>query len=87
MRNGQNRLQLYYGAEYGLHYVSEKGSGTTVYVRIPTGEGRVNEDSKRRQTKEDPGTFASPSVYRRRTVYKFPSGKTAEGDLCIQDTG
>ncbi|WP_282924137.1 cache domain-containing sensor histidine kinase [Mediterraneibacter massiliensis] len=44
VRNVQNRLQLYYGAEYGLHYVSEKGSGTTVYVRIPTGEGRVNED-------------------------------------------
>lgn len=36
--NVQNRLQLYYGTEYGLLYRSSKGAGTTVYVRIPAGE-------------------------------------------------
>lgn len=33
--NIQNRLQLYYGKEYGLFYESEPGKGTTVTVRIP----------------------------------------------------
>lgn len=33
--NIQNRLQLYYGKEYGLFYESEPFKGTTVTVRIP----------------------------------------------------
>ncbi|MDO5422124.1 MAG: sensor histidine kinase [Eubacteriales bacterium] len=33
--NVHNRLQLYYGKEYGLSYESAKGQGTTVHIRIP----------------------------------------------------
>lgn len=33
--NVQKRLCMYYGKEYGLHYESEPGQGTTVTVTIP----------------------------------------------------
>lgn len=33
--NVQKRLVLYYGKDYGLHYQSKKGEGTTVTVVIP----------------------------------------------------
>lgn len=33
--NVHNRLQLYYGEDYGLRYESRRGIGTTVYIRIP----------------------------------------------------
>ncbi len=33
--NVQSRLQLYYGEEYGLHYESSPGCGTTVRIVIP----------------------------------------------------
>lgn len=33
--NVHNRLQLHYGKEFGLVYQSQKGKGTTVYIRIP----------------------------------------------------
>jgi len=36
--NVHNRLQLYYGKEYGLIYESEIGIGTTVTIRIPREE-------------------------------------------------
>lgn len=42
--NVQNRLRLYYGAEYGLFYKSKKGVGTTVYVKIPVGEEAEDEE-------------------------------------------
>ncbi len=35
VRNVNNRLQLYYGMEYGLHYESKLGVGTTVSIIIP----------------------------------------------------
>ncbi len=35
VRNVQERIQLYYGKEYGLTYASEKGRGTTVRVNLP----------------------------------------------------
>ena len=37
--NVQNRLQLYYGKEYGLVYESMPGMGTGVSVIIPAEEG------------------------------------------------
>jgi len=39
INNVQNRLRLYYGDGFGLTYESEKGIGTTVYVRIPARKG------------------------------------------------
>jgi two-component system sensor histidine kinase YesM len=33
--NVQNRLQLYYGKNYGLQYESKEGEGTTVNITIP----------------------------------------------------
>lgn len=35
VRNVHNRLQLYYGADYGLHYESRLGEGTTVSIVLP----------------------------------------------------
>ena len=34
LKNIHERLQLCYGPNYGLTISSEKGSGTTVYVRL-----------------------------------------------------
>ena len=31
----QHRIQLYYGADYGLSFESEKNVGTTVTIRLP----------------------------------------------------
>lgn len=39
--NIQDRLQLYYGAGYGLSYESAVGQGTTVKIRIPKGGTRA----------------------------------------------
>lgn len=36
--NVQRRIQIYFGAEYGLHYESEYMCGTTVTVRLPKRE-------------------------------------------------
>lgn len=44
--NVQNRLQLYYGKEYGLEYISKKGEGTVVKITIPTAEEDTNEIEK-----------------------------------------
>jgi two-component system sensor histidine kinase YesM len=35
LRNVHQRIQLHYGDNYGLEFVSEKGYGTTVTVRLP----------------------------------------------------
>lgn len=41
--NVQQRLQLYYGTEYGISYISEKGRGTTAIIKIPADGGEKNE--------------------------------------------
>ena len=33
--NVQQRLQLYYGSDYGITYASEPGKGTTATIVIP----------------------------------------------------
>lgn len=35
LRNVQKRIKLYYGSQYGIQIDSEKGSGTSVWVKIP----------------------------------------------------
>jgi len=45
--NVQKRLQLYYGAEYGISYISRKGEGTVATVTIPLDGGKSNEDTGR----------------------------------------
>lgn len=50
--NVQRRLQLHYGKDYGLSYVSDPGRGTTVYVRIPIlkkEEGEVREENEKEE--------------------------------------
>ncbi len=37
----QKRLQLYYGAEYGISYISRKGEGTVATVTIPLMEEKA----------------------------------------------
>ena len=37
--NVHERIQLYYGKEYGLRFRSEEGVGTVVEVHIPWEEG------------------------------------------------
>ena len=37
--NVQKRLQLYYGTEYGISYLSRKGVGTVVTVTVPLETG------------------------------------------------
>ena len=39
--NVHERIQLYYGKEYGLKFSSIEGFGTTVEIRIPWEEGGV----------------------------------------------
>ena len=43
--NVQKRLQLYYGPEYGLSYISRKGVGTVATVSLPL-DGRVDDEEK-----------------------------------------
>ncbi len=38
VRNVNNRIKLYYGEEYGLHFESISGKGTTVTIKIPLKE-------------------------------------------------
>jgi two-component system sensor histidine kinase YesM len=50
VKNVHDRIQLYYGKEYGLEFESEVDVGTTVKIRLPyvgeTMAGEVrNEDS------------------------------------------
>jgi two-component system sensor histidine kinase YesM len=45
VRNVHERLQLYFGTQYGLTYKSALGEGTTVYIRIPKSL-RPTEDEK-----------------------------------------
>lgn len=35
VKNVQKRIQIYYGEQYGLTYISQSGIGTTVEIRIP----------------------------------------------------
>ncbi len=35
IRNVQQRIKIFFGNEYGLHYFSKSGEGTTVIVKIP----------------------------------------------------
>ena len=35
LRNVQKRIKLYYGNQYGIKIDSEKGAGTSIYVKIP----------------------------------------------------
>ncbi|MDY3251046.1 MAG: sensor histidine kinase [Candidatus Choladocola sp.] len=42
--NVHNRLQLYYGPEYGLSYESVEGVGTTVFMTIPNPYWKEDED-------------------------------------------
>ena len=42
--NVHERIQLYYGKEYGLKFSSEEGLGTTVEVHIPWEEGGAKAD-------------------------------------------
>jgi two-component system sensor histidine kinase YesM len=35
LKNVNERLKLFYGEEYGLHFESEYGLGTTVEIKIP----------------------------------------------------
>ena len=42
--NVHNRLQLYYGSQYGLSYESAPGAGTMVFVTIPNPEWKEAED-------------------------------------------
>lgn len=44
--NVHNRLQLYYGKEYGLSYESAPGLGTCVYITIPANEKGGGQDEK-----------------------------------------
>ena len=39
VRNVHERIQLYFGHEYGLHCESEPGKGTTITIRIPSRKG------------------------------------------------
>ncbi len=41
--NVQKRIQLYYGAEYGISYISRKGEGTVATVTIPF-DGGANDE-------------------------------------------
>lgn len=43
--NVQKRLQLYYGSEYGLSYISRKGVGTVVTVTVPLNGGVDDEET------------------------------------------
>ena len=45
--NVQKRLQLYYGPEYGISYISRKGEGTVATVTIPLDGGKSNEETGR----------------------------------------
>ncbi|GAE05050.1 histidine kinase [Paenibacillus sp. JCM 10914] len=47
--NVHQRIQLYFGVEYGLHYESELGAGTVVHIVIPAvqaGEWKNREDDQ-----------------------------------------
>lgn len=43
--NVQKRLQLYYGEEYGISYISRKGAGTVATITVPL-EGGTNDEKE-----------------------------------------
>ena len=43
VNNVSERIRLFYGAEYGLHYESEPGKGTTAEVVLPAGKEESGE--------------------------------------------
>lgn len=43
--NVQKRLQLYYGEEYGISYISRKGAGTVATITVPL-DGGTNDEKK-----------------------------------------
>ena len=47
-RNVHQRLQLYFGPDYGLTIISEPDNGTVVRIRIPA----LDEETARRYKKE-----------------------------------
>ncbi|WP_110932570.1 sensor histidine kinase [Paenibacillus bouchesdurhonensis] len=47
VRNVQERIALYYGAPYGLHFESELEEGTTVTIRIPVVRPENEQGGKR----------------------------------------
>ena len=47
VQNVHERIQLYYGKEYGLVYTSRYGAGTTVEIRIPWMEGGSEADHEK----------------------------------------
>ena len=46
MLNVHERIQLYYGPEYGLEFFSEPDCGTTVEVHIPWMEGGTKAENE-----------------------------------------
>ena len=44
--NVHERIQLYYGKEYGLRFSSKEGRGTTVEVHIPWEEGGAGHENR-----------------------------------------
>jgi two-component system sensor histidine kinase YesM len=44
VKNVHNRIQIYFGKEYGLSFVSEPDMGTTVNISIPRIEGKEGEN-------------------------------------------
>ncbi len=46
VHNVQTRIQLYYGSNYGLHFESAKGVGTTVTITIPRLDGKERSHEK-----------------------------------------
>ncbi|GIP15922.1 histidine kinase [Paenibacillus montaniterrae] len=48
LRNVQERIQLYYGMQYGLHIESEPDAGTTVTITLPLAAEEINEQHDRK---------------------------------------
>ncbi|MGL6199545.1 MAG: sensor histidine kinase [Lachnospiraceae bacterium] len=46
VRNVHKRIQLYYGVEYGLDFISKLGSGTIATIHLPVQTGGRDEDQK-----------------------------------------